>query len=114
MDEVPPSSSQRRLLSQILLHSGPLAPVLRIQFDSLVITEARDCGCFDFTVASRTPRLPESTERPLWFHAVSDTSEAEALGVYLWHEQGHADGVEITWVNADQHPSLEDLRIEQA
>lgn len=114
MDEIPPTSSQRRLLSQILLHSGALAPVLKEQFDSLVITEARDCGCFDFTVASTTARLPDTTECPLWFHAVSDTSRAEALAVYLWHEQGHSGGVEITWTDSDNHPSLDNLRIEDA
>ncbi|MFI7585098.1 hypothetical protein ACH9DO_15080 [Kocuria sp. M1N1S27] len=113
MGEISPTSSQRRLLSQILLHSGPLAPVLQEQFDSLVITEARDCGCFDFTVAPTTARLPDTTECPLWFHAVSDTSHAEALGVYLWHEHGHAGGVAITWANADHHRSLDDLRIEE-
>ena len=114
MDETPPTGSQRRLLSQILLHSGPLAPVLKEQFDSLRITEAQDCGCFDFTVDPNTPRLPENTECPLWFHAVSDAAPVEALGVYLWHEQGHAGGVEITWANADHHPPLAELRIEDA
>ena len=114
MDEMASTGSQRRLLSQILLHSGPLAPVLKEQFDSLVITEVRDCGCFDFTVDPTTPRLPENTECPLWFHTVSDTTPVEALGVYLWHEQGHAGGVEITWANADHHPPLAELRIEDA
>ena len=114
MDETPPTGSQRRLLSQILLHSGPLAPVLKEQFDSLRITEAQDCGCFDFTVDPNTPRLPENTECPLWFHAVSDATPVEALGVYLWHEQGHAGGVEITWANADHHPPLAELLIEDA
>uniref|UniRef100_UPI0022E5860B hypothetical protein n=1 Tax=Kocuria marina TaxID=223184 RepID=UPI0022E5860B len=41
------------------------------------------------------------------------TCRAEALGVYLWHEQGHTAGVEITWADADNHPFRDDLRIEE-
>ena len=45
--------------------------------------------------------------------AVSDATPVEGLGVYLWHEQGHAGGVEITWADADHHPPLAELRIEE-
>jgi hypothetical protein len=107
-----PSDSQGEILRQIVQHAGDLADGLEAQFATCLTAPEDHCDqCFDISVSPDVPLLPQGTECPIGF-AADLKGETESCLVLVWHENGQATGVEISWYD-DPHPPLTKISILQ-
>lgn len=105
-----PSDSQREVIRQLVQHAEDLTGVLQGQFANCLTAPEEHCDqCFDITVTSGAPLLPQGIDYPLTFSAASG-DETGGGDVLVWHEEGQITGVEISWYE-DAHPPLTDVRI---
>lgn len=107
-----PSDSQREIFRQVVQHAGELADVLEAQFATCLTAPEDHCDqCFDIMIAPDVPPLPQGTECPIGFTTDLE-GEIEPCDILIWHENGRATGVEVSWYD-DPHPPLTKVSIIQ-
>ncbi|WP_298042421.1 hypothetical protein [uncultured Citricoccus sp.] len=106
----PPTLAQARLLAELAAVGDDYAAILGQQFTGCTTRPKDYCQeCFEVSVATQAPRLPPQAENPLVFDtSTSDPAQFSPL-VMLWHEGGHVDDVEISYI--DEHPPIASLSI---